>query len=188
MARPAPTEPAVPLPTFEDLYREFADQVFAWARRYAGGRIGWAEDVTHDVFVRAWLHRDELRAGDVKGWLFRVTQNRAFTLLRREGTMRARLRQAIHAAWQGEGPATPEDALDGRQAAASATAALQALPGQERVVLALKILDGLSQREIAALLSLSEGYVSKLTARATARLGAKGWKVGKVGKAGMVDE
>ena len=56
--------------------------------------------------------------------------------------------------------------------------ALQSLPGQERVVLALKILDGLSQREIAALLSLSEGYVSKLVARATARLGAKGWKVG----------
>ena len=108
MARPLTTEPAVPLASFDDLYREFAGQVFAWARRYAGGRTGWAEDVTHDVFVRAWLHRDELRAGDVKRWLFRVTQNRAFTLLRREGTITGRLRQAVHLAWQGEAPATPE--------------------------------------------------------------------------------
>ena len=60
----------------------------------------------------------------------------------------------------------------------AATAHYLQRAGQERVVLALKILDGLSQREIAALLSLSEGYVSKLTARATARLGAQGWKVG----------
>ncbi|SRR6266545_1033793 len=178
MARPLTTEPAVPLASFDDLYREFAGQVFAWARRYAGGRTGWAEDVTHDVFVRAWLHRDELRAGDVKRWLFRVTQNRAFTLLRREGTITGRLRQAVHLAWHGEAPATPEEALDRRQTAATATAALQELPGAERVVVALKILDGLSQREIAGLLSLSEGYVSKLVARATARLGARGWKVG----------
>ena len=180
MASPVTPAPPAPLATFEELYREFAGQVFAWARRYAGGRTGWAEDVTHDVFVRAWLHRDELRAGDVKGWLFRVTQNRAFSLLRREGTMRGRLRQAIHAAWHGEAPATPEEALDERQTAATATAALQALPGQERVVLALKVLDGLSQREIAALLSLSEGYVSKLAARGAARLSARGWKVGSV--------
>jgi RNA polymerase sigma factor (sigma-70 family) len=178
MASSVNTAPPVALATFEEVYREFAGQVFAWARRYAGGRIGWAEDVTHDVFVRAWLHRDELRAGDVKGWLFRVTQNRAFTLLRREGTMRGWLQQAVTAAWHGEAPATPEDALGERQTAATATAALQALPGQERVVLALKILDGLSQREIAALLSLSEGYVSKLAARGTARLSAQGWKVG----------
>ena len=87
MARPLTTEPPALLANFEDLYREFAGQVFAWARRYAGGRTGWAEDVTHDVFLRAWRHRDELRAADVKSWLYRVTQNRAFTLLRREGTM-----------------------------------------------------------------------------------------------------
>ena len=178
MARPLTTEPAVSPANFADLYRQFAGQVFAWARRYAGGRTGWAEDVTHDVFLRAWLHRDELRAADVKSWLFRVTQNRAFPLLRREGTIAGRLRRAIHLAWHGEAPTTPEDALLERRMAATATAALVTLPGQERVVLALKILDGLSQREIAALLSLSEGYVSKLVARATARLTAKGWKVG----------
>jgi RNA polymerase sigma factor (sigma-70 family) len=162
---------------FEDLYQQYVGQVFTWAGRYAHGRSGWAEDVTHDVFVRAWEHRDELRDEDVKGWLFRVTQNRAFTLLRRESSLAQRLRQAIHLAWQPEAPLTPEEALDQLQSARGASAALNSLPGQERVVLSLKILDGLSQREIAELLSLSEGYVSKLVARAGARLAAQGWRV-----------
>lgn len=164
--------------SFEDLYQRHAGQVFAWARRYAHGRSGWAEDVTHDVFVRAWEHRDELREEDVKGWLFRVTQNRAFTLLRRESSLAHRLRDAVRAAWLPDGPATPEDALEQQQAAFAASAALARLPGQERVVLCLKMLDGLSQREIAEMLSLSEGYVSKLVARALARLHASGWKAG----------
>jgi RNA polymerase sigma-70 factor (ECF subfamily) len=166
---------------FEDLYQQYVGQVFAWARRYAHGRSGWAEDVTHDVFVRAWEHREELRDEDVKGWLFRVTQNRAFTLLRRESSVALRLRQAIQLAWQPEASVTPEDSLDKLQGVRAASAALSSLPGQERVVLSLKILDGLSQREIAELLSLSEGYVSKLVARATTRLAAQGWKVNSDG-------
>jgi RNA polymerase sigma-70 factor (ECF subfamily) len=128
------------------------------------------------------MHREELREADVKGWLFRVTQNRAFSLLGRERAMAGRLREAIASLWHPEPPATPEDALGARQTDAAATAALQSLPGQESVVLSLKILDGLSQREIAELLSLSEGYVSKLVARATSRLAKQGWKVGERGK------
>jgi RNA polymerase sigma factor (sigma-70 family) len=166
---------------FEELYQQYAAQVFAWARRYAHGRSAWAEDLTHDVFVRAWEHRDELRDDDVKAWLFRVTQNRAFTILRRESALTQRLKQALDWGWRPEPPATPEDALDQLQTTHVASAALQKLPGQERVVLCLKILDGLSQREIAELLSLSEGYVSKLVSRATARLAAQGWKVDRDG-------
>jgi RNA polymerase sigma factor (sigma-70 family) len=162
---------------FEELYQQYAAQVFTWARRYAHGRSAWAEDLTHDVFVRAWEQRDQLREEDVKGWLFRVTQNRAFTLLRREGSLAHRLKQTLSWGWHSEQPTTPEDALDQLQTTRAASAALQQLPGQERVVLCLKLLDGLSQREIAELLSLSEGYVSKLVTRATARLTAQGWKV-----------
>jgi RNA polymerase sigma factor (sigma-70 family) len=102
-------------------------------------------------------------------------------LLRRESSLAHRLRDAVRTAWLPDAPATPEDALDQQQTAYAASAALEALPGQERVVLCLKMLDGLSQREIAELLSLSEGYVSKLVARAIARLAASGWKVGDDG-------
>jgi RNA polymerase sigma factor (sigma-70 family) len=48
--------------------------------------------------------------------------------------------------------------------------ALGQLPARERVVLGMVHLDGKSQREVAEILGLSKGYVSKLLARATARL------------------
>lgn len=161
--------------SFDTLYEEHSEAVFFWARRYAAGRSGWAEDVTHDVFLKAWEHRAWLREEDVRGWLFRVTQNVALSALRRENTFRRRVAALLFPPQHTE--STPEAALERREAVRSATAALDRLPGQERVVMALKMLDDLSQREIAQLLSLSEGYVSKLISRAQGRLSAWGWKV-----------
>lgn len=169
-----PALPARPV-SFDTLYEEHSEAVFFWARRYAAGRSGWAEDVTHDVFLKAWEHRAWLREEDVRGWLFRVTQNVALSTLRRENTFRRRLAALLFPPQHTE--PTPEAALERREAVRSATAALDRLPGQERVVMALKMLDDLSQREIAQLLSLSEGYVSKLISRAQGRLSAWGWKV-----------
>jgi len=163
--------------SFDLLYAEEAPHVFAWAMRYARGRRAWAEDLTHEVFVRAWEHRAWLREDDVRGWLFRVTQNAAFSALRRESTVASRAWQAVMGTLGRESAPTPEALLEGRQAVGAATAAIDALPGQERVVMTLRALDELSQREIAQLLSLSEGYVSKLLSRARARLAAQGWKV-----------
>src|SRR4051812_16283227 len=71
-------------PSFEVLYERHAESVYLWAQRYANGRQGWAEDLVHEVFLKVWEHRAELRQEDVKGWLFRVTQNLAFRHLRRE--------------------------------------------------------------------------------------------------------
>ncbi|AFE08774.1 ECF subfamily RNA polymerase sigma factor [Corallococcus coralloides DSM 2259] len=163
--------------SFDTLYEEHAEDVYVWAMRYAAGRSGWAEDVTHDVFLKAWEHRAWLREEDVRGWLFRVTQNVAFSALRRERTFRQRIADLVSPVQPARTESTPETALARREAVRSATATLDRLPGQERVVMALKILDDLSQREIAQLLSLSEGYVSKLISRAQGRLSAWGWKV-----------
>jgi RNA polymerase sigma factor (sigma-70 family) len=171
-----PALPARPV-SFDTLYEEHAEDVFFWAMRYAAGRSGWAEDVTHDVFLKAWEHRAWLREEDVRGWLFRVTQNVAFSALRHENTFRRRLSALLFASQRTETEATPEAALERKEAVRDATAALDRLPGQERVVMGLKMLDDLSQREIAQLLSLSEGYVSKLISRAQGRLSAWGWKV-----------
>ncbi|MCP3064217.1 RNA polymerase sigma factor [Myxococcus sp. K38C18041901] len=168
--------PARPV-SFDTLYEAHVEDVYAWAMRYAAGRSGWAEDVTHDVFLKAWEHQAWLREEDVRGWLFRVTQNVAFSALRRERTFRQRIANLLFPAHPAHVESTPESALTHREAVRSATATLDCLPGQERVVMTLKLLDDLSQREIAQLLSLSEGYVSKLISRAQGRLTAWGWKV-----------
>ena len=62
--------------------------------------------------------------------------------------------------------------------AREAMATLSALPAAERVALCLKVFDGMAQRDIAATLGFSEGYVSKLLSRAWAQIRAAGWEVG----------
>jgi RNA polymerase sigma-70 factor (ECF subfamily) len=69
-----------------------------------------------------------------------------------------------------------DDLLVRHQAASAAVEVMRALPARERVVLYMKLLDGSSQKDIAATLSMSEGYVSKLLARAWARIRAAGWE------------
>jgi len=159
--RPQEAPPTRPV-SFEALYAAHAEQVYLWALRYARGRTGWAEDVTHDVFMRAWEQRAWLREADVKGWLFRVTQN---------------LWRLLVPTGRADPSPSPETAYVQQEALHRAEGALARLPDQERVVLSMKLLDGLSQREIAQALSLSEGYVSKLTHRAQARMEAWGWEV-----------
>jgi RNA polymerase sigma-70 factor (ECF subfamily) len=170
------SEPEAPL-SFDELYRRHADQVYGWALRYAKGNATWAEDIAHDVFVQVWRKHDNLRPGEVKGWLFRVTHNLVLSRLKRERFFVGRVMGALMGRAQHQRPDTPEEVAVRRQASRGATAALDRLPERERVVVSLKVLDGLSQREIANTLSLSEGQVSKLLKRAMGRLGAEGWEV-----------
>jgi RNA polymerase sigma factor (sigma-70 family) len=54
---------------------------------------------------------------------------------------------------------------------------LERLPARERVVMCMKLLDGMNQQEIADTLGFSKGYVSKLVTKAVARLRTLGWEV-----------
>ena len=163
---------------FERCYEQHRARVFHWASRYAGGRSAWAEDLTHDVFVKLWQKLPELEGPEeIQPWLYRVTANLALTKLRSERTVGDLLGRFFR---QDAEPAVPgpEQAFDDREDGATALKALQALPEKERVVLSMKILDGATQKEISTALGLSEGYVSKLVTRGEARLRAVGWEVG----------
>ena len=77
----------------------------------------------------------------------------------------------------GGGPIRPDEVLERQDDAAAALRLLNTLPPKERMVLSMQVLDGHSQRDIALLLGLSEGYVSKLLTRAWANIRAAGWEV-----------
>ncbi len=163
--------------TLETCYRLYKEQVFRLGLRYGGGDASWAEDLTHDVFIRLLEHLPHLeRLDDIGGWLYRVTSNLALSRLRR----RRSLRMALRKLWYGsanEAAVSTDLLLMQREQATRAMAILRALPPRERVVLCMKLLDGKSQREIAEALSMSEGFVSKLVARACAHIRALGWEV-----------
>lgn len=162
---------------FEAAYGAHRRDVYRWAMRFAGGRSGWAEDLTHDVFLKLLQHLPELDASaELGGWLYRVTANLALTHLRRDRSLATRLGRFFTE--EDEEPADPPDAsLTLREDAAAALQALRSLPPREAVVLTMKVVDGKSQKEIAEALEMSEGYVSKLVTRGWERIRAAGWEV-----------
>ena len=162
--------------SFTACYEAHKRRVFHLALRFAGGNSTFAEDVTHDVFVKLLEHLPHLdQQDDLGGWLYRVTANLSLTRLRRSRSVLYRFLPAYRAAARDSEPPADE-LLEQRETAAAAMATLGSLPPKQRVVLAMKVLDGRSQRDIAEALGMSEGYVSKLLARAWAKVRAAGWE------------
>jgi len=149
-------------------------EVFHWAMRYGGGDRAWAEDLTHDVFLKLHGHLASLEArADLGGWLYTVTARLAMTRRRNERGWGERLT----AFFKPQQPQPLDEQVASRFAALDALKLLAALPDKERVVLCMELLDGLKQREICMRLQLSEGYVSKLLKRARERIRIAGWEV-----------
>jgi RNA polymerase sigma-70 factor, ECF subfamily len=159
--RSAPKEEAV---DFDALYRAHAPVVLRWAARL-GGPLVDAEDVTQEVFLVA--HRRLSRfvgAGKVSTWLFRTTD-----LVVRNTRRKLRWRR-----WLGIGPEpvsprpTPIEALERNELAAQVYGVLDQLPAQQRRVLILFEMEGLSTEEIAVLLGARVGTVRVWLHRARA--------------------
>lgn len=161
----------------EALYLEHRELVYRLALRYGAGSHAWAEDVTQEVFVRLFDAIDGLDAQEsLEPWFYRVTTNRCLNRLRGE-----RLRNSAPVRWllgrRKHDTRDPERVTVAREGLRRAAAALEALPPKERVAFAMHVLDGKKQAEIATMLGHSKGYVSKLIARAEARMRADGWEV-----------
>ena len=148
----------------EALYAEcYRPLVGFLARRV--DRVGRAEELAQEAFVRAIEHRPE----QPRSWLFAVAANLARDELRRRGIRRRHLslvrKQDIPTA------PSPDAETEQRQRRASLHAALRMLSERDREALLLKE-DGLSYDEIAERLQLAWGSVGTTLARARTRLAA----------------
>lgn len=177
---PSVIVPAAELQRVElaDAFERYRHEVFHWALRFGAGDRDWAEDLTHDVFLRLHGHLRSLEArADLGGWLYTVTARLALTRRRNERGWASRLATFF----KPQQSAPLDEQVAARQAARGAMALLSTLPDQERIVLCMELIDGLKQREIAELLELSEGHVSKLLKRARERVRIAGWEVADEG-------
>jgi RNA polymerase sigma-70 factor, ECF subfamily len=140
------------LAAFEGLYERYRDWVFRLALRFTGNR-----EVALDVMQETFMHLlkrlpgFELRA-QITTYLYPVTRNIAFTMMRR------RMPQAL----RGEGAAVPtgdDPPVESAGALAPLARALDALPLPQREVLILRYADDLGLAEIAAALGVPLGTV-----------------------------
>lgn len=153
---------------FGVLVTHTSPRLFRLAARILGDAAE-AEDALQDAFARAHaaLLLGKYQRGQVgiEGWLYRITANAALDALK------ARRRW-----WRRLGRETRPGIADG---AAEALAqlrlrelakALDTLPPEQRTALILKEVEGLTSKEIAQILSCSEGAVEQRLLRAKATL------------------
>lgn len=130
-----------------------------------------AEDAAQDGFVKAYRALDRFRPGaPLRPWLLRIVANEARNRRRAAARREAlALRVATQAPSGGAAPSPEGQALaaDERQ---RLLALVEALPEQQRLVVALRTLLDLSEEETAAVLDVRRGTVKSRLSRALDRL------------------
>lgn len=155
---------------FTQLVERYQNQVYRQALRMLNHPED-AADVTQEVFLKAWRNLPAFRRdSSLSTWLYRLTDHAAIDLLRRERKRQgdASLDDAAQElAAQIPCPApTPEQAAERQELRRAVTQGLAQLPLEQRRVLVLRELQGLSYEEMAGLLSLPLGTVKSRVARA----------------------
>ena len=136
---------------FERLYRTHADRVFSLCVRMAGDRM-LAEELTQDVFVRAWQKLGSFRGESAFGtWLHRLTVNVVLNRRKTDGRARGRDGGADEELeFVSARPHAPGDRMDLEQAIAG-------LPPGARRIFVLHDVEGYRHEEIAEMLGITSG-------------------------------
>ncbi len=158
----------------DDLIRGTYADVYAQCRRLLGDPSD-AADATQEVYLRVVRSVLGFRGDSAFGtWLHRVTVNVCMTALRARGDVRARGQSAglLDASFDdlASADASPEERVTRADLARRTAKALAELPEDAREVVVLRDVQGLSTRETAELLGVTEGAVKVRLHRAHARL------------------
>lgn len=115
-----------------------------------------ADDLSQDVFINAFRAINAFRKGtNFKAWLYVIARNRYLNFLRETARRKPRLETAAEA--PAAGPASrPEGDLEERERNDEINTAIQALPEEQKQVVILHIIEGLSHGEIARIMNRSE--------------------------------
>ena len=149
---------------FAHLVRRHQGGVHRFIMRMLGSHEE-ALELTQETFIKAWhaLPRWQPQA-QFKTWIYRIASNTAMDALRRRKIVEmVPLEEDYDAPSQGAGP---EVQFESRQRLGALESALAALSLEQREVILLREIEGLSYAEIGAALDLQEGTVKSRLARA----------------------
>ena len=126
-----------------------------------------AEDIVQEAFLKAFRAVDTFRGGDARAWILSIVRNTAMNFLRRRkpesGVELDQLEPADRAS-------NPEQSLLDESRRQQVRRALDRLEPEFREALVLREIEGLSYKEIAAVLDIPQGTVMSRLSRARQRL------------------
>ena len=154
---------------FDETVLPHLDAAFNYAR-WLTKNDAEAEDVVQDACVRAMRYFPTLRDADARAWLFAIVRNAWYSRLSRSATvMESTSLDDARDERPDEAPG-PEALLLQQHAVARVRVALEQLPPDFREVIVLRELEGLSYKEIAAVVQVPIGTVMSRLARGRERL------------------
>jgi RNA polymerase sigma-70 factor (ECF subfamily) len=156
--------------SFEEVVVPHLDAAFNYARWLAGNEAD-AEDVVQDASVRAFRFFSSLRGEDARAWLLTIVRHAWYARLSSQRAARAASVEYDEMAdTRSDEGLGPEALLLQRQTVDRVRRAVEQLPVDFREVVVLRELEGLSYKEIAAIVGIPMGTVMSRLARARERL------------------
>ena len=143
------------------------------------GHTDYAEDVMQDALLRTYRYASRIREPEAfRAWLYRTVRNACLVNRRRRAGEPAHMVSLDDSVDGGDGPAfeatdpgpSPQDRAEQHRLRADLVRALQQLPPAARGVVVLRDIEGLSTREVAEVLEISEANVKQRLHRARTAL------------------
>jgi RNA polymerase sigma-70 factor (ECF subfamily) len=142
---------------FKSLFLTFGPKVKAMLLRQ-GADVETAEEIAQETMIAVWrkAHLFAESKGSVSTWIYTIARNLRIDRLRRQHVWQV-YDEDFHELPSGEEPA--EERIARVQEQAVIAAALDTLPSEQREVITLAFIDGLSHSQIAQKLALPLGTV-----------------------------
>jgi RNA polymerase sigma-70 factor (ECF subfamily) len=143
---------------FRRLFEQFGPQIRHYMMRQ-GADTATADELMQETLLAVWRKAGLYTPakGTPATWMFSIARNLRIDRLRKETCWQELTEEIVEATPSEE--AAPEEAVSEGQRKARVQAVLACLPADQREVVTLAFIDGLSQSEIAARLTLPLGTV-----------------------------
>src|SRR5258705_2954213 len=154
----------MPRRVFEEVVLPHLDAAFNYARWLTKSDAD-AEDVVQDAAVRALRFFSSLRNDDARAWLLTIVRNTWYGRFSKTGRVDRHVIGDEMKDDRPDGQLNPEALVIQRQAIERVHRAIERLPVDFREVIVLRELEGLSYKEIAAIVGVPIGTVMSRLAR-----------------------
>ena len=155
---------------FSRLYEKTHLSIFRYVYGLTGGPLQEAEDLTAEVYTRAWKTRDHFTGNEqaALGWLLRIAKNLVIDLTRSHKTRE--VDEEINIELLVDPDELPELDIIAREQIKTLWRMLGLLPEEPREMLVLRYILGWQVKQVAEYVSISENNVSVTIRRALQRL------------------
>lgn len=152
---------------FGKLYDMYVDRVYRHLY-YRVGNNADAEDLTQQVFLKAWqaIDRYKKTASPFVAWLMTISHNLVVDFYRtKKNKTYLEANDTVD-----DSTLSPEQVTEARFEQQQLRRVILQLPGEQQQVVLLRFIEGFEFKEIASLLGKSEGAIRVMLHRALARL------------------